>query len=153
MFSQNQQNRITFIVRATAEDCNHATKPSRIHGNAHNCLLLLDILHQLPWKLLKVACPNISMQWHLLSPMDLKAYKEDPYIYSCEDVVNAIHNNTFIDKNIGGQEDTLEVLYCGCQALSSGESLPTYPNTIFKELGDPDVPKVCLQCTLMYASL
>ena len=59
--------------------------------------------------------------------MDLKAYKEDPYIYSCEYVVNAIHNNTSIDKSTGGQEDTLEVLYCGCQelkALKSGESLP-----------------------------
>ena len=124
MFSQNRQNQITFIVRAAAEDRNHAT---RIHGNAQNCLLLLDIFHQLLWKLLKVACPNISTQWHLLSPVDLKVYKEDPYIYNREDVINAIHNNApFIT---GGQEDTLEVLYHGCQelkALSSGEAFPIY---------------------------
>ena len=161
--TDEMNNQITFIVRATAEDRNHATKPSRIHGNAHNCLLLLDILHQLLWKLLKVACPNISVQWHVLSPIDLKAYKEDPYIYSCEDVVNAIHNNTpFINKNTGDQEDILEVLYCGCkelEALRSGESLPIafLPEAIFKGLeellGDPDVPKVCLQYTQLYASL
>ena len=62
--------------------------------------------------------------------MDLKAYKEDPYIYSCENVIDVIYiNASFINKNTGGQEDTLEVLYCGCQelkALKSGESLPIY---------------------------
>ena len=137
--TDKMNNQITFIVCATVEDRNHAAKPSRSHGNAHNCLLLLDILHQLLWKLLKVACPNISTQWHILSPMDLKAHREDPYIYSCEEVVNAIHKNApFINKNTREQENMLEVLYCGCkelEALRSGESLPIVflPDTILKD--------------------
>ena len=147
--TDEMNNQITFIVRASAED--------------RNCLLLLDTLHLLLWKLLKVACPNINIQWHILSPMDLKAHKEDPYIYSCDEVVNAIHNNApFINKNTGEQEDTLDVLYCGCreiESLRSGESLPIafLPDIIFKGLeellGDTDVPKVCLQHAHMYASL
>ena len=97
------------------------------------------------------------MQWHILSPMDLKAHMEDPYGYSCEEVINAIHNNApFINKNTGQQEDALGILYCGCseiEALRSGKSLPIafLPNTILERLeellavGGTDGQKVCLQ--------
>ena len=155
--TDEMNNQITFIVRAITEDGNHTSQSSRTHANAHNCLLLLDILHQLLWKLLKVACPNINMRWDILSPMDLKAHKEDPYIYSCDEVVNAIHNNApFINKNTGQHENVLDVLYCGCkeiEALRSGDSLPIafLPGTIFEGLeellGDTDVPKVCMSTT------
>ena len=138
--TDKMNNQITLIVRATTEDCDPTSQPSKISSNAHDCFLLLDILHHQLWKLLKVACPNISMQWHILSPMDLKAHMEDPYSYSCEEVVNAIHNNApFINKNTGQQEDPLDVLYCGCReikALRSGKSLPIafLPNTILERL-------------------
>lgn len=147
-------DQITFIARAPAEDHNHASQHSKLSVNAYSCFLLLDILHQQLCKLLKVACPNINMVWHILSPMDLKTHAEDPYVYRHKEVVDAIHSNApFINKNAGRKEEALDVLYCGSSQIEkqrSGQYMPIafLPDTVFEGLeellGDTDVPKVCL---------
>lgn len=151
--TDEMNDQITFVARAT-ENHNHALHHSKIHTNAQNCFLLLDILHQQLCKLLKVACPNITMEWHVLSPMDLKAHKDEPYVYRCEEVVNTIHSNVpFVNKNTGEVEEILDVLYAGCRQVEeqkSGERMPIafLPDTVFEGLeellGDTNVPKVGL---------
>lgn len=149
-------NQITMIARALAESVNHTTHHNR---NAHNCFLVLDIIHQQLWKLLKVACPNISIKWHILSPMDLKAHKEDPHVYKCEEVVSVIHSNAqFINRSTGQAEEALDVLYCGSKQVEeqrSGESMPIayLPDHVLEGLeellGDLKTPKVRLQYAYM----
>ena len=133
--TDEMNNQITLVVRASPD--NHT---SRLFSNAHNCFLLLDILHQQLCKLLKVACPNISMKWHVLSPMDLEAHKEEPYVYRCEEVVNAIHSNApFFNKSTGQVEKVVNVLYCGSKDVEeerSGGNMPIafLPDAVFEGL-------------------
>ena len=152
--TDEMNNQITFIVRACGGNVNHVSHRNKLHSNAHSSFLLLDILHQQLYKLLKVACPNISTKWHILSPMDLKAHKEDPYVYRSEEVIEAIHSNApLINKNTGQKETLLEVLYCDCKEVEvqrSGKNMPIafLPDSVLEGLeellGDPDVPRVRL---------
>jgi len=151
--TDEMNDQITFVARTTEND-NHALHQSKIHTNAHNLFLLLEILHHQLYKLLKVACPNISMKWHTLSPMDLKAHKKEPYVYKSEEIVNAIHSNVpLVNKNTGEVEELLDVLYAGCRQVEeqkSGERMPIafLPDTVFEGLeellGDMNEPKVGL---------
>ena len=133
--TDEMNNQITFIGRASA--ANHTSHQSKLFSHAHNCFLLLDILHQQLCKLLKVACPNLSMKWHVLSPKDLEDHKEDPYVYRCEEVVNAIHSNApFFNKSTNQIEEALNVLYCGSREVQeerSGGNMPIafLPDAVF----------------------
>ena len=136
--TDEMNNHITFIARASPED--HTSYQSRLFTDAHNCFLLLDILHQQLCKLLKVACPNISMKWHVLSAKDLEEHKEDPYVYTCEEVVKAIHSNVpFFNKHTNQKEEALNVLYCGSREVQeerSGGNMPIafLPDAVFEGL-------------------
>ena len=137
--TDEMNNQITFITRALREENGERSiHQNRQTPNAHDCFLLLDIIHQQLWKLLKVACPNISMKWHLLSPKEMKEHKEDPYVYSREEIVEAIHSNgQFINRNTNEVEQALDVLYCGSLQVReqrTGEFMPIafLPDFIFE---------------------
>ena len=138
--TDDTNSQITFIARASIE--NHSGHQKQLFSNPHNCFLLLDILHQQLFKLLKVACPNVSMKWNVLSPIDIKAHKEQPYVYKCEEVVNAIHSNApFVNKDINQVEKMVDVLYCGSTEVEkeqSRENLPIafLPDAVFQKLED-----------------
>lgn len=150
--TDEMNDQITFIARAPADEQSQAAHQFKLATNALSCFMILDMLHQQLCKLLKVACPNISMKWHILSPLDLKAHKEDPYVYTCDTVVSVIHSNAkFINQNTGHVEQPLDVLYCGSKQVEeqrSGESMPIafLPDSVFEGLeellGDTSVAKV-----------
>jgi len=127
--TDKMNEQITFISRCRkvvrSGQGNAVGKPD---PGAHQCILLVDILHSQLYRLLKVACPNISTKWQALSAADLKAHSDDPCVYTTEDIIEAISEKTpFVHKISGQREEIVDILFCGCKHIfdeRSGNNMP-----------------------------
>ena len=153
--TDEMNDQITFISRSGKVVRNvQQSVFGRTDPSAHQCLLLVDILHSQLYRLLKVACPSISTKWQVLSAADLKAHIDDPYVYTLEDIMNAHSTKMpFVNKISGQKEEIVDVLFCGCEHIQkerSGNFMPiaflseSVMNGLEEILSDGNQGKVCV---------
>ena len=158
--TDEMNNQITFTSRSEKTVRNvQQSVTGRTDPSAHQCLMLVDILHSQLYRLLKVACPNLSTKWQALSAADLKAHSNDPCIYTLEDIVDALSAKTpFVHKISGQKEEIVDVLFCGCEHIQverTGDNMPiaflskSVLDGLEEVLGERSPGKVCILCLLL----
>jgi len=153
--TDEMNNQITFISRSERTVRNvQQSVTGRIDPSAHQCLLLVDILHSQLYRLLKGACPNISIKWQVLSTADLKVHSDDPCVYTTEDIVDVLSSKApFVHKISGQKEEIVDVLFCSCEHIQAERTGNNMPIAFLSEsvlsgleeiLGDGSHGKVCV---------
>lgn len=88
-----------------------------------SCLQHLHLIQTMIAQLVRVACPTIFLDLHILSSSDLKAHSPEPYCYTIYEVISAQSSEGSVTNRLThAQEYPLDLLYLGDDAIRKSNS-------------------------------